>query len=306
MDAADRARVLGREVPVVYDAIENWAGMPREEWGTVRRHEALLRLEQEYAHRAAAVLTVSEPIAEALRERLRLAERPLVVLNAPPFEAVARVPHRRVREAAGVAQGTPLAVYSGSVSAARGLDTLIRAMPLLDGVHLAVVTVPFPHPSWPALEALAAELGVTDRVHAVPPVDPTELIGFLQDADAGVHTLPSGSVNHEMALPNKLFEYLHAGLPLVVSDAREMAGFVREHHLGAVYRSGDPESLAAAVRQVLADPRPDVDRVGRLAVQYSWQAQEPQVAAAYARALGRTVPPPADDLPFELPAEEPA
>ncbi len=306
VDAADRARVLGREVPVVYDAIENWAGMPREEWGTVRRHEALLRLEQEYAHRAAAVLTVSEPIAEALRERLRLAERPLVVLNAPPFEAVARGPQRRVREAAGVAPGTPLAVYSGSVSAARGLDTLIRAMPLLHGVHLAVVTVPFPHPSWPALEALAAELGVTDRVHAVPPVDPTELIGFLQDADAGVHTLPSGSVNHEMALPNKLFEYLHAGLPLVVSDAREMAGFVRAHHLGAVFRSGDPESLAAAVRQVLADPRPDVERVGRLAAQYSWQAQEPRVAAAYTRALGRPVPPPADDPPFELPAEEPA
>ena len=303
VDAADRARALGREVPVVYDAIENWAGMPREDWGTVRRHEAVLRLEQGYARKAAAVLTVSEPIADLLQERLRLRDRPLVVLNAPPYEADPRVPAERVREAAGVATGTPLVVYSGTVSAARRLDTLVQAVALLDGVHLAVVAVPYPHPSWPALAELAAQLGVDDRVHQVAPVDPAELVAFLQDADAGLNPLLPGAVNHELALPNKLFEYLHAGLPLVVSEARETAAFVREHDLGAVYTSGDPQSLAAAVRRVLEAGRPDPTRARKLAQQYSWQTQEPLVAAAYSQALGRPVAPPPADLPFVLPAE---
>ncbi len=304
VDAADRARSGGRTVPVVYDAIENWAGLPQEDWGTARRHEAFLRLEQGYARRAAAVLTVGEPIADLLQERLRLRYRPLVVLNAPPYEASPRVPARRVREAAGVPSGTPLLVYSGTVSAARRLDTVVEAMALLDGVHLAVVPVPFPHPSWPALAALAADLGVSDRVHQVAPVDPSELIAFLQDADAGLNPLLPGAVNHDLALTNKLFEYLHAGLPVVVSEARESAAFVREHDLGAEFASGDPESLAAAVRRVLASGRPDPTRVRELSQRFSWQAQESQVAAAYSRALGRPLPPPSADRPFVLPPEE--
>jgi glycosyltransferase involved in cell wall biosynthesis len=304
VDAADRARAAGRTVPVVYDAIENWAGMPREDWGTVRRHEAVLRLEQGYARRAAAVLTVSEPIADLLQERLRLRDRPSVVLNAPPYEVHPRVPAQRVREAAGVGPGTPLVVYSGTVSAARRLDTLVQAVALLDEVHLAVVAVPYPHPSWPALADLAEQLGVADRVHQVAPVDPTELVAFLQDADAGLNPLLPGAVNHELALPNKLFEYLHAGLPLVVSEARETAAFVREHDLGAVYTSGDPQSLASAVRRVLETGRPDSTRAWELAQRFSWQSQESRVAAAYSLALGRRVAPPPADLPFVLPSEE--
>ena len=146
VDAADRARALGREVPVVYDAIENWAGMPREDWGTVRRHEAVLRLEQGYARTRGRRAHGERADRRPAAERLRLRDRPLVVLNAPPYEADPRVPAERVREAAGVATGTPLVVYSGTVSAARRLDTLVQAVALLDGVHLAVVAVPYPAP----------------------------------------------------------------------------------------------------------------------------------------------------------------
>jgi glycosyltransferase involved in cell wall biosynthesis len=247
---------------------------------------------------------VSEPIAELLQARLRLPERPVVVLNAPPFEGTPRIPAQRVREAAGLSPQTPLVVYSGTVSAARRLDTVFQAMASLDGVHLAVVTVPFPHPSWPALADLAADLGVADRIHQVAPVDPTELIGFLQDADAGLNPLLSGAVNHELAMPNKLFEYLHAGLPQVVSEATEAATFVREHDVGAAFRAGDPTSLATAVRRVLETGRPDRTRVRELAQRYSWQTQEEQVAAAYSRALDRPVDPPPPDLGFALPAED--
>ncbi len=277
--AKERANV-GRVVRVLYDAREYFAGLPVAEHGNPRRQAMLLRTE-ESIRQADAVSTVSEPIADALMSRYGLAARPTVILNLPwdlPSETAAV---RSVRDAAGLSADVPLLLYSGAVSRARGLDTLLAAMKNLPEAHLAVVTVPFPHPQMPALlEAVGAE--VAGRIHVLPPVSQDELPGYLSGADVGVHPMPGGSLNHDMALPNKLFEYVHAGLPLVVSDARAMADFVTEHGLGAVFRSEDPDDLARAVREVLANPGlRDEKHLRELAARYSWQHQQALIGSLY-------------------------
>ena len=88
------------------------------------------------------------------------------------------------------------------------------------------------------MQELAASLGVEDRLHVAPPVSQDRLVHYLSGADVAVHPMPGGSPNHDQALPNKLFEYLHAGLPLVVSDARLMAEFVTNHEAGEVFVAG--------------------------------------------------------------------
>jgi glycosyltransferase involved in cell wall biosynthesis len=308
--AARRRRAASHPCEVVYDARENFAGIPPEEQGNVRRHTVLVREEARYVDRASAVITVSEPIADVLHERYHLAHRPSVILNVPVRspgpsltpDSQLLVARRTVRDEAGLSAGTPLLVYSGAVSAARGIDVLIDAMAHLPGVHLALVTVPFPHPRVPALLDRAAALGAADRIHLLPPVGQDELLHYLSGADVAVHPMPGGSPNHDQALPNKLFEYLHAGLPLVVTDAKLMADFVRRNTLGEVFRSGDAAGLAEAVRRVLAPGRPRLSR-DWLAERYSWQAQEEQIAALYDRVCPVAEPfrVPAGDLPVRFP-----
>jgi glycosyltransferase involved in cell wall biosynthesis len=310
MRAARRRRADGFDCQVVYDARENFAGIPPAEQGNVRRHTVLVREEARYIRDAAAVITVSDPIADVLRDRYALTQRPAVILNVPVDAAdkdagakdVDAVHRPTVREAAGVDVGTPLLVYSGAVSRARGINDLVEAMAHLPGVHLALVTVPFPHPQVPALLARATELGVADRIHPLPPVGQDELLAYLAGADVAVHPMPGGSPNHDQALPNKLFEYLHAGLPLAVADAKLMAAFVRTNSLGEVFRSGDPVDLAAAVLRALEPGRPRRSRA-ELAARYSWQAQEDQIALLY----DRVCPVPRDLRvdPEELPARFP-
>jgi glycosyltransferase involved in cell wall biosynthesis len=282
--AARRLRAGGLDARVVYDARENYAGIPPEEQGNARRHAVLLRQERRCIGAVDAVITVSEPIAEELQQRYGLARRPTVVLNAPVLAPSAPTP--TVREVAGVAAGVPLMVYSGAVSRVRGVELLVDALVHLPEVHLVLVTVPFPHPLLGELRAHAAALGVAERVHAAPPVGQDELVGYLADADVAVHPLPGGSPNHDQAMPNKLFEYLHAGLPLVVSDARLMADFVRRHDLGEVFPSGDAAGLADAVRRALARPA-DAARRAELAGQFSWQGQEAALLEVYAAVTGR-------------------
>src|SRR6185436_20856828 len=117
--------------------------------------------------------------------------------------------------------------------------------------HLALIL--HGEPDLVALTKTSARLGIRERVHVPPAVPPDAVVSLIREADAAVHPLeryPNGDV----AMPNKLFEYLHAGLPMVGSDAPQMAQFVRTHSLGEVASVEDEEAWARAIDRVLTDP----------------------------------------------------
>jgi glycosyltransferase involved in cell wall biosynthesis len=289
-------RATGRPVHIVYDAREDFAGWPAENIKLPAYHRHLLRAEQRAVARVALMLTVGEATAHSLATRLPVATPPVVVLNAPIADGPA--PRRSLRADAGVPDGVPLLVYPGAATKPRGVDTLVKALPLLPGVHAALVVVPYPHKREPKLRELAARLGVADRLHILPPVGSDEVAGYLAGADAVVSTILTGPANHEASLPNKLFEMLHSGRPIITTNIRAMSRFVEEHKVGLVYRSGDPADLARAVQEVLADPAPytDPQRRAELSRTWSWQAQEDVLADAYARVL--PAPGPRERGPF--------
>jgi glycosyltransferase involved in cell wall biosynthesis len=280
--AARIQRNLGRRPAVVYDARENFAGVPESNRGLPSYHDAVLAAERTWAPRAAAVLTVSEPTAAAIDARLPLPRPPVVVLNAP---ALGRPTcHRDIRADCGIGADVPLVVYAGAASPPRGLESLVEALALMAGVHAALVVVPYPHPRAAELTRLADGVGISDRLHIVAPVPSNEVPAYLAGADVAVSPILAGSANHEAALPNKLFEYLHSGLPIVTSDVRAMAAFVRAHHVGEVFCSGDAADLARAVRTVLTTPSRYTAHRAELVAAFSWQRQEDALAEAYWRA----------------------
>ena len=97
------------------------------------------------------------------------------------------------------------------------------------------------------------------RVHAVAPVPPEELIDFIASGDLAVIAAPDACLSYRYSLPNKLFEALFAGLPLVVSDLDDMRDFVTQHGLGLVFTNGEVGALLAALREVLAQRARYVD-----------------------------------------------
>lgn len=284
--AKDALVELGGSPKVVYDARENFAGLPAKEVGNLRAHQAMLSEERSFIGRCDSTSTVSEPIVDVLHERYRLAKRPRLILNTPIGGVADAPPQGTVRDVAGVGDDVTLLVYSGGISWARGLETLVDGMAHLpENVHLAIVSVPFPHPMEPFLQERAENLGLGHRIHVMGPVDQSVLFGYLSGADIAVHPLPGGSPNHDAAMPNKLFEYLHAGLPLVVSDAKLMAEFVSSHRVGQVFRSQDAVAFANAVLRELESPS-DPAAARALAQERSWQNQEADIATAYAELAG--------------------
>ncbi|MDI2132267.1 glycosyltransferase family 4 protein [Yinghuangia seranimata] len=281
--AALKLRASGHPVKVVYDAHEYIAGWERP--GDPAFRPAMAAQERKYIRLADGVVTVSDTIAGLLADDHGLAEPPTVVCNAPTVAELAAgddaEPLPDVREAAGLGPDVPLLVYSGMTAPERGLDTAVAALPALPGVHLAMVTARNPYVD--ALEAQATGLGVADRLHMLPYVEPRRLVAHLAGGSVGVVT-SLHSPNYELSLPSKYYEYLNARLPLVVSDLRTVGAFTREQGIGEVYPAGDPAAFAAAVTTVLADrARYTKPYAGDLLDRNTWEAQVPALLGLYER-----------------------
>lgn len=243
-----------RPVRWVYDAHEYLAGIDvPKRWDARRvlRKRMLVGVEREYIRRADAVVTVSDGIADLLAADHRLPQKPLVVLNAPVISTKAT--NRSLRDDVGVGEGVPLLLYSGGMSPRRGVATVIDALvPLADvNAHLALIAREN-DPDVDALRSRATERGVADRLHVVPYVPVDEVVHYIESATIGVVPILHHP-NHELSLITKYFEYLHACLPILTSDVREMAETTRRLGVGEVFVAGDAASLAEAARRMLAD-----------------------------------------------------
>jgi glycosyltransferase involved in cell wall biosynthesis len=276
----------GRRVEWVYDAHELVSGLSVYAGRSVLERAAWAAIEARYIRRAARVVTVSPALAAELQRAYRLPRLPEVVVNAP-WERPLPEPVVGVREELGLAADVPLAVYSGGLTEARGVATVVEALPRVPGVHVVVIPTPARAPHVQVLAERATELGVADRFHVAAPVPPDRVVENLSTADVGlipIMRFPS----HDVALTNKLFEYLHAGLPVVVSDCPSQAAFVREHGIGTVHVAGDPESAAQALRDAFSRTAAlrEAVRGSSLRTQWSWQQSERTLGALYADLLG--------------------
>lgn len=240
-----RMRARGEKVAWIYDAHEY---VPGVDWPKPEMSTAFPGVEKEFIHRADAVVTVSPEIAERLKADYRLRELPLVVRNTPIRESVGALADRpSVRAACGLGDEVPLLVYSGWLSAERGLGTAVNSLVELPEFHLAIVS----GRTSPELEFLlgrAEEIGVRDRIHVVPYVPQHAVPDYLSTADLGL-ICSKRTLNYELSLPTKLAEYLHGGLPVVASDVKTLGAFVSTHGVGEVFVSDDQPSFVEAVRR---------------------------------------------------------
>lgn len=221
---------------------------PDDDWRTtVLAHERAHAVAPDHA------FTVSPALAERLVGDYALARRPTVLLNVPRRADFDPELQPTVRARLKLPAEVPLLVYSGGVTPLRGLHTLVAAVGRLPGAHLAIVTRARTR-YVRSLRAVAKSRGFAERLHFLPYVEPHQVASFLRDADVGVHPLVHYA-NAEVSLPNKLFDYLHAGLPVVVSDCKAMADFVRERGAGEIFRAEDAGSLTAALERALSRPR---------------------------------------------------
>jgi glycosyltransferase involved in cell wall biosynthesis len=248
----------------------------------------LLRLQEKLSIALAnEVMTVNEPLAERLRSLGVRPDRLTVVLNSPDLTLFDPAAHPRRAFMAG---GTLRIVYTGALTPTYELDVLLRAIASIVRARPSLpvsATLYGRGDAQPALEALAAELGIADRVAFPGRIPMEDVPRAVAAGDIGIAPTRLDPFTG-MSLSTKLLEYAAMGKPVVASRLPTVERYFAPETL-AVYDPGDPESLAAAILALVDDPkgrRARVDRTRRRIDELSWTRQAEAFKAVVVRLTG--------------------
>ncbi|HDS74130.1 MAG TPA: glycosyltransferase [Firmicutes bacterium] len=263
-------------IPIVHDAHELWVELPslvgrphvRAIWSAVA-HALISRCD--------AVITVSDGVAGEIRRRYGV--EPTIVRNLPirggPVEPAP------LRDRLGIPDDAPILIYQGGLLPGLGIERAVDAMDFLPQAHLVIIG------GGPLRELIARHVEQSpsrDRINLLPPVPFAELKPITTACDIGLYLGSSAGLNLQYALPNKLFEYIAAHVPSVITDWPDQAAIVRHYGVGTVVPpNASPEHVAGAVRDTLANRDSYVANCRVAANELVWENDAARLLDVYAK-----------------------
>jgi glycosyltransferase involved in cell wall biosynthesis len=275
-------------VPLVYDAHELY---PEIATLSPQQRRTLTRIERRLVPLCDHVITVNPFIASEMAKRYHI-PLPTVILNATDRpQGFDPTQHwNRFRECLAIPSSHSILLYQGWISLTRGLQNLIRAMRCVDvGIHLVVMGY---GEAIDELKWIRDNLGLADRVHFKNAVPQTELLFWTASAEAGIIPYQPIDLNNYYCSPNKLFEFIQAGVPIIGNDLPFLSKVIGGEGFGIVSKLETIEDYAKAIQLMfdpqLGGPARFVERLLTKAGSYTWQKEEKKLLTLYQKIIHTT------------------
>jgi glycosyltransferase involved in cell wall biosynthesis len=231
--------------------------------------------------RADAIISVNQAVDAYVRERYRPAVTSVVVHNSMPFIERAALGGESLRERYGISEDRRVMTFSGSLRPHANVETIILgfAEARIEGWDLAILGS---GPLLSPLERLVSRRSLAGRVHLGYRARERELLALVSSADLGLLPYQAVGLNHRIATPNKLFEYLQARVPIATSRLPMIESLLEGTGVGGFVDFSSTESTAAGLRRFVAEVLPSIapESLERAARRYCWEADEPSLFAA--------------------------
>lgn len=260
-----------KRIPVIYDSHEYFTGVPEltERPGVRYIWE---RIEAICLPRVSSMYTVNESIASLYSKRYSREVK--AIRNVPHTYVLPKREKALLRRDLGLPQEKPIIILQGAgINIQRGAEEAVSAMKYLDDVLLLIVGG---GDVLPLLHKLVAEQNLSDKVRFVPKQVPGELILYTQSADIGLSLDKDTNINYRLSLPNKIFDYIQARIPVLASRLPEVTKIVEGYGVGMICPDHEPETIAACIRQMLRDePAKKVmaENLERAAAELNWEKE---------------------------------
>ncbi len=267
------------DAKLIYDSHELWSerksrlhDLPGGKLVTQLMEGLLIR-------RADAVITVSQSIVQALAQRYPTSS-PVLIQNTQEFEEVKRTDV--LRRQLHIPSDQRIAIYPGNISPGRGLENVVLAVPHLEDMHVVIMGSDHMNGK---IQRMAVDVGVSERVHFVEPVPFDDVNQYVASADVGIMCPQNVDLSYYYAAGNKLFHFVMAGIPVVVSDHPDKRRIVERHQIGVSCDETDPRSIAQALNSLVRDTGryeqlcANARRAARDAL--NWQTEAAKLLALY-------------------------
>jgi glycosyltransferase involved in cell wall biosynthesis len=240
-----------KNIPVVYDSHEYFTETP-ELVHRPRVQNIWKRLEATLVPRLTRMITVNESIAKLFRNKYNV--EVLVVRNIPLRQAETEFP---VLDTLPLANDKPVILLQGSgINIQRGAEELVEAMQYVQHGQLLIIGG---GDVIGKLKQMTHDLQLTGKITFMPPMLFEKLRSYTRQVAIGLSIDKDTNINYRYSLPNKLFDYIHAGVPVLVSPLTEIKKIVDTWQVGETISSHEPRSIALHIDAMLAD-------TGKLAV----------------------------------------
>jgi glycosyltransferase involved in cell wall biosynthesis len=227
-------------------------------------------------------IVVSESIADWYANEYKV-RRPVVVLNAPSARAISK--KNIFRQQLGIRDDQLIFLYQGGLDTGRGVQLVLDVFKAQQDDHNVIIFMGY-GPLQPAIQSAASR---HKNIYFHPAVAPQVLLEYTASADLGIYLIQNTCLNHNYCMPNKLFEYAMAGLPVLVSNMKDMSELVAKNQMGYVISDFSMASVNRAIEDLLTKDLTIMKaNANRTALENAWEIQEQKMHAAY-QAIGMSV-----------------
>lgn len=156
------------------------------------------------------------------------------------------------RSELGIKPGVKMIVLQGAgINIQRGAEELVQAMKFVEGAQLFIIGG---GDVWAKLEQLVQENKLEDKVKLIKKIPKKELANYTFNADLGISIDKDTNLNYSYSLPNKIFDYIHAEVPILASRLVEIEALISRFNIGAFITSHDPAHIAERIGWMLHSP----------------------------------------------------
>lgn len=235
--------------PLVYDSHEYFTGVPEIQHRPVVK-AVWTRLEKWIFPKLKKVVTVNESIAQLYKSEYNTEVE--VVRNISDSSLPEKV---KSREELGLPKDAFILINQGAgINVDRGMEEALEALNVLPANVILLIVGN--GDAVPGLVQQANDMGLSGRVLFKPKQPYLEMLQYTLNSDCGLSLDKPLSPNYQFSLPNKVFDYIKCGLPLVVSDVVEVQKVVRKYHIGEVIVDHQPQNIANSVLSIMDKGKP--------------------------------------------------
>lgn len=258
-----------KKTPVIYDTHEYFTGVPElVNRPFVRRFWK--RIEKWIFPKLDNIITVNNSIASLYTKEYNVNIK--VVRNIPPKPDS---PENMSRKELGLPEKKPIILLQGAgINVQRGAEEAIEAMQFIDNALFLIIGS---GDVIDILHNLVKELNLNEKVLFLPKQPFDHLIHYTKCADIGVTIDKDTNINYRYSLPNKLFDYINAGIPVLASSLVEIKHIVEKYDIGILIESHDPEHIAMKIKYMLENKKRRAQwkkNLKKASLELNWNTEE--------------------------------
>jgi glycosyltransferase involved in cell wall biosynthesis len=267
-------------IPLIYDSHEIFCEVPELQNESFKKR-IWESIESFTVPKLKYCITVNQSIADYFFKKYNT--RFSVVRNIPAALDTGAI---KSRTELNIPAGKKIIIYQGSgINIERGAEELVEAMKYLENVHLLIIGG---GDVFPRLKEQIKQAALTSKIKIIDKVPKEELIHYTHNSDLGLSIDKDTNLNYRYSLPNKLFDYLQAGVPVLASRLPEIERVISVYMVGGFIDSHDPKHIAAKIEELLSSPQyPEMKKNTAKAIQENNWEKEKETLLGLIRSISR-------------------